>query len=223
MLATLLLGLLVSHAAQDGATVELPPDAYEVPAEEPVAAPEAAPEAEAETPAPEVPVAGKKKIAPRKSGSIRPKLGGDADLPNLGSMVFWTLFVLALLGGVFFVLRRFTGRGRLMGSDAIRVLARRSISARQQVVLLEVGPKVFLVGATKEQLCMLGEIGTPDEVASVKSLSPVYSKDSVEGAFRQTLQEGLKKGEAGSPAKESCENVMDELKQIRKTVLSWRA
>ena len=154
-----------------------------------------------------------KKIVPRT----------DSSLPQAGTFIFWTLFVLILLAGVFFVLRKYVAKSKFLGDGVIRILARKPLTPKQQVFLVEVGPKVFLVGATKDNLNTLGEFAGPDDVANVKGMSPAYSDESVEGSFRKTLNEGIKEAETKPPSKESYNHVFDELKEIRKTVLSWKA
>lgn len=145
------------------------------------------------------------------------------EMPSVGPFVFWTFFVLALLAGLFVLLRRFVQRSKFLGADVIRILARKPLAPRQQVFLVEVGSKVFLVGATKDRLSTLGEIGNPDDVTSLRSMSPAANPDSVGRAFQETLREGLKEAEHEPPERESYDHLVDELKEIRKTVLSWKA
>lgn len=191
--------------AQDEATVPLPPSALQEP-------PAAKTDRLAERP---IPVAGTERPEPKKL-----EARGDADLPSAGNFLFWTLFVLALLAGLFFVLRKVAGKTKRGGGGAIRVLARKSLAARHEVFLVEVGPKVFFVGATRENIATLGEFASPDEVAALRGQG---APDSIETSFRRTLHEGLQEAEQTPPSREVYDHLAGELGQIRSTVLSWKA
>ncbi|MHC4605409.1 MAG: FliO/MopB family protein [Planctomycetota bacterium] len=183
MVATLILALFVSQADQDGPTVPLPPEVRDLPA--------GTTEPDAD------------RIVPTPPGPAVRKTYNAGDYPGVGTIAFWTVFILILMGALAWFLRRFLNKTRLLGRDVIRVLARKPLTPKQEVFLVEVGPKVFLVGATKERLN--------------------YSGASVQGAFRKTLDEGLREAETAPAHTESYDNVVDELKEIRKTVLSWKA
>jgi flagellar biogenesis protein FliO len=132
---------------------------------------------------------------------------------------------MALLVGLFLLLKRF-GRGSrfLAGGGVISVLARKPLGQRQEVFLVEVGPKVFLVGSTRDTLSTLGEFSNPDEVAVLRANLPGRRDDSMKLAFRESLREGLKDEEEPQPAASRVyDSIAGELAEIRKTVKGWRA
>jgi flagellar biosynthetic protein FliO len=145
--------------------------------------------------------------------------------PSLGGFVVGSLVVMALLVGLFLLLRR-VGRGSkfLAGGGAISVLARKPLGQRQEVFLVEVGPKVFLVGSTRDTLSTLGEFSNPDDVAVLRAKLPGRRDDSMKLAFRESLREGLKDEEDPKPATARVyDSIAGELAEIRKTVKGWRA
>jgi flagellar biosynthetic protein FliO len=78
---------------------------------------------------------------------------------------------LAAVIGLILLLRwavRRMGAGRLgMNSRVMQVIARCPISHKQQIVILQVGRKLLVVGDSGQQLTALSEISDPDEVAAV--------------------------------------------------------
>lgn len=143
--------------------------------------------------------------------------------PGLSGFFAGSFLLVALLLGAFLLVRRF-GRGSafLNGGGAIKVLARKPLGQRQEIFLVEVGTKVFMVGSTRDHLTTLGEFGEPDEVAVLRSKLPERRDDSARIAFRDSLREGLKEEEA--PAENRLfASIAGELAEIRKTVRAWRA
>src|SRR5687768_6123816 len=84
--------------------------------------------------------------------------------PGLGGAFGATILVVGLLIGAFLVLRKFLGRSRLFApASAVRILARRPLAPRQEVLLVEIGSRVLIVGATKDSLSRLGEVTAAEE------------------------------------------------------------
>jgi len=164
---------------------------------------------------------------PASEGPRRPEspasLPRPADLPGLGGVAFWTLVVLAAIAGTFLLLRRWLRRTQFLGAETVRILARKPLGPRQQVFLLEVGPKVFVVGSTRERLSTLGEFSVSEEVAAVRAASPVYEADSAERAFRESLSEGMREQQNPPALGPAYGSLFDELREIRKKVVSWKA
>lgn len=214
---------LAAVLSQDPAVgPELPPEvaAPAPPALE--AAPAKAPVEE--IPAPKPPAA--KLVPPEETKAAPQKLVDRAeDGPSLGGFLGGTIVVLALLVGLFVLLKRF-GRGSryLAGGGVISVLARKPLGQRQEVFLVEVGTKVFLVGSTREHLTTLGEFAHPDEVAVLRANLPGRKDDSMKLAFRESLREGLREEEDPKPATARVyDSIAGELAEIHKTVRAWRA
>jgi flagellar biogenesis protein FliO len=204
---------------QEKPVVPLPPDVAAAPLPEPLASSPA--------PAPPSPAASPVLIAEtRPAAKPSPLLAERSEGgPSLGGFIASSVFVVALMLGGLLLLKRYGRRSRLLGgADAIKVLARRGLGQRQEVLLIEAGPRVFLVGSTRDQLSTLGEYSDPDEVSALLSGLP---GDTSRATFRQALREGLREEEAPAPAPVRAErtqsSVMDELAEIRRTVQAWRA
>src|SRR5688572_17449418 len=193
-------------ALQDPAdvpTVQLPPDAVQAP----------------------VPAPARLVVPPPPAAEPRRLRDGASDGPSLAGFVTASIGVVALLGGGVFLLRKY-GRGSrfLSGGGPIRVLGRKTVGARQEILLVEVGTRVIVVGSTRDRLSALGEIANPDEVAVLRADLPARREESAAAAFKETLREGLKG--APAPAEEAkgvYASIAEELSEIRKTVHAWKA
>ena len=183
-----------------------------------------APESVQESPTPAAP--GRRLIpveppvrAPGEKRLTNPAQGG----PSLTGFVVWTAVVMGLMAGSFILFRRFTRRSRFFGgAGAINVLARRPLGQRQEVFLIEVGTKVFMIGSTKDRLNTLGEFSQPDEVAVLRANLPRRKDDSSPVVFRDSLREGIRQEEEPRGPR-MYESIVGELAEIRKTVRAWRA
>jgi len=143
--------------------------------------------------------------------------------PSVGGFVVGSFAVVGFLGGAFLLLRRFGKNSRLLGGgSAIQVLARKPLGPKQEIFLVEVGAKVFMIGSTKDHLSTLGEFASPDEVAMLRANLPDRRADSHRVEFHQSLREGLREEEAPREARVFA-SIADELAEIRKTVRAWRA
>ena len=195
----------------DVPTVALPPQAEVVEAAKPVA-PAAEPARLVIAPPVET-------AAPRRIGD-----GNSIEAPSIGAFVVASVVVVALLGGGLWALRRFGKNSRFLGGRGpIRLLGRTAIGARQEILLVEVGPRVLVVGSTKEGLSSLGEISNPDEIAVLRADLPGRRDDSQRAAFQESLRQGLKAAPEPEPAKNVYASITDELAEIRKTVHAWKA
>jgi flagellar biogenesis protein FliO len=143
--------------------------------------------------------------------------------PSLGGFMAGSFAVVGFLGVAFLLLRRFAKNSRLRGAaGAIRVLARKPLGPKQEIFLVEVGTKVFMIGSTREHLSTLGEFAQPDELAQLRAKLPESREDSHRMEFSQSLREGLRDQE--QPREERVfASIADELAEIRKTVRAWRA
>jgi flagellar protein FliO/FliZ len=97
-----------------------------------------------------------------------------------GQMLLSLLLVLALLGGMFALLRRLQVRPGVSGG--LRSLAALSVGTRERVVLLEVAGRQLLVGVA------------PGRVQTLLVLDPPAG----EGAFAQRLDAALERREVAS-------------------------
>jgi flagellar biogenesis protein FliO len=217
----LAIAALVLAALQDPAAG--PPSAPPDPSAAATVALPPFPEAAAPTPEPEPARAAARIPPPEPPKAPSRKLSdGPEPGPGIGGFVLWSVVVMALMAGTFVLLRRLARGSRfLAGGGAINVLARKPLGQKQEVFLVEVGPKVFLVGSTRDRLSTLGEFAGPDDVASLRaSLAGGKGAD-----FRASLRAGLEGGEAAEPvASESAAyaSIAEEIAGIRSMVRAWR-
>lgn len=148
-------------------------------------------------------------------------------LPFLG----WTGLVLILLGAGLALVRRLIPAARLrLGGDAVRLLIRRSLSSQHTVYLVEVGPRLLVLGATKTGLAPLAEFRDPEEIARLKARCPGAREESVDLDFQDSLRAGLRQYEraaappAGEAAAESARlrEALSEIEEIKKMMASWK-
>ena len=89
---------------------------------------------------------------------------------GLGESVIRTLLALAvvvvLIVGLRIVLRRLRGSS-IAPAGPMSVLARKSVSARQQLLLVRLGKRLVLVGSGPEGMAALMEVSDADEVADL--------------------------------------------------------
>ena len=90
---------------------------------------------------------------------------------------------------------RSTGKQRT--SSAIQVVSRSALSPRQQLVLVQVGRRLVLVGSSGSEMNPLCQIDDPDEVAEV--LGQV-SRDKGGKSFRAMVGRAGKNYDRGAPA-----------------------
>ncbi|HCZ48609.1 MAG TPA: flagellar biosynthesis protein FliO [Gammaproteobacteria bacterium] len=109
-----------------------------------------------------------------------PALASSSALAASGQMLLSLLLVLALLGGVFVLLRRLQVRPGVSGG--LRSLAALSVGTRERVVLLEVAGRQLLVGVA------------PGRVQTLLVLEPPAG----EGAFARRLDEAIDRREVTS-------------------------
>lgn len=224
-----LIAAFVAVLLQDPVGPALPPEALQA-APAPAVAPESSPKPAVYPDIFDGPVqetVSARLIPPPEFKPVSRKLAERPDSgPSLGGFLLGSFVVMALLGGTFVLLKRY-GRGSrfLGGGGAINVLSKKALGPRQDVFLVEVGTKVFLIGSTRDQMTTLGEFSNPDDVAVLRSNLPGRKEESAKIAFRQSLKEGIEEEEAPEPvtATRVFDSIAGELAEIRKTVHGWRA
>jgi flagellar biogenesis protein FliO len=106
---------------------------------------------------------------------VKPKEVAESRTANNPATSFdWQRLVLAMVVvlGAIFALRAVAakyvpGMATVKASKAVRVLSRSPISPRQQIMLLQVGRRVIVVGEQAGQMAALSEITDADEVAAL--------------------------------------------------------
>ena len=147
------------------------------------------------------------------------KIGeGVAPEAGLGGALGATAFVLALLFGAFLLLRKLLGRSRLFASgNAMKILARRPLAPRQEVILVEIGARVLVIGATRESLSRLGELTSAEEIAALR-----FKCGAVPAETSPVRSPRLHAEEPAAPeVAPAYDGVLEELSRIRTTVREW--
>lgn len=100
----------------------------------------------------------------RPAGSTQPSSLGI----NLGQMFVSLGIVLALIGGLYWIMRRLYGGAAMAATTrVVKVLSRTPLAPRQQAMLLQVGRRVIVVGDSNGTLSQLAQITDADEVAEL--------------------------------------------------------
>jgi flagellar protein FliO/FliZ len=134
-------------------------------------------------------------VPPGKSGIESLPIGKGGHGQNAWDLA-QTLGALAIVVGLIFVaswlLRRAGGRQTRGGQDAMEILVRKSISARQQLLLVRLGQRLVLVGSSAGALSTLCEITDQGEVASM-----LESVQAGQGGFAGLLKGKIAKRGTG--------------------------
>ena len=168
------------------------------------------------------PAAASPRLAELKTFESR-KIGRDeAPESGLGGALGATVFVLAILAGAFLLLRKLLGRSRLFApGSAMRILARRPLAPKQEVILVEIGPRVLVIGATRESLSRLGEVTSAEEIAALRARCGIApAPQSSEGPNGLFNRESRIENRESAPAP-SYDGVLEELTRLRSTVRDW--
>jgi flagellar biosynthetic protein FliO len=110
---------------------------------------------------------GKSVFPNRTPGEKTVQNNGD---PSSINMTRWGLSLGVVIGIILlmaYLSKRMMNPGGKGGADAMTVLARQNISPRQQLMLVQVGRRVVMVGNSGSQMNALAEITDPDEIADV--------------------------------------------------------
>ena len=115
-------------------------------------------------------------VVPNSRDDVEGKAVSPGSGRGMWASVFRTVLALGVVAVMIFALRfllkRFGGgwHGR-RGSAPMSVLARTSVSARQQLLLVRLGRRLILVGSGPEGMAPLAEVSDPDEVAELVRLA----------------------------------------------------
>lgn len=98
--------------------------------------------------------------------------------------------VLVVIGGVYWLLRRWVPSIRASESGALRIAARTSVTPKQTVLLLQVGRRFVLAGASPDRFDLLSEIRDPEEVAELLACTHAGGPHAA-GVFDKQLSKEL--------------------------------
>lgn len=101
-----------------------------------------------------------------------PALGNREPIPWYRNGLLSLVIVLAVIGGVAYLVRRLVPSVRTFSGGAIEILGRQHLSPKQSLALVRVGQRMLLVGISAERLTTLCQIDQPEEVAELLVQAP---------------------------------------------------
>ena len=119
-----------------------------------------------------------------------------------------TALALGLVVGLIFLarylMRRLGGGAAKAGGGAIDVLARTSVSPRQQLLLVRLGRRLLLVGSGPEGMTPLSEITDPEEVDRMLKLVETSKAESFAEILRRKAA-AVRRRKGGRDSREEAE------------------
>lgn len=172
------------------------------------------------TTAPHVPDTTVRRSRPARSVSEAMRRADAVTTPWYRSGLGALAVVLAIVGLLAWVIRRWLPSTRLTDAGGLRVVGRASVTPKHSVVLLRVGRRYVLVGVSGERMTPLSEVSDPDEVAELTRQTGVSGADAFD---RVLLKEATIYGESdedepdaiGSSSTESRRPLNDLLKRLK--------
>lgn len=160
-------------------------------------------------------------------------------MPSLGVDVTRMLLALAIVVGLILVarlvLKRFyNGSVQSSGSKAVQVLNRTVLAPKQQILLLQVGRRVVVVGESNGSLATLAQIDDPDEIAQLigklgeERLQRASAFGGLFGRAQKKIAEepaesGFDDSNAVNPTEEPANQMRSELSGLLDKVKSLRS
>jgi flagellar protein FliO/FliZ len=127
------------------------------------------------------------RVLTNRSAGSSAALSGTADLSRIAIALIAVIGLIILLRALYRHLTNYPGGGK--GARLVTVLSRSIVSPKQQVLVLEVGRRLLVVGDSGGQMSALCEITDPDEIAAIigqaRSASPSRSAGSFGAVFRR--------------------------------------
>lgn len=165
-----------------------------------------------------------KTSAPRWGEQKKPVRSDPPDtLSGTPTLALFTLLVVGLIL-VFFVVIRRLSRSKLFASGGVmQIMARKTLSPKQVIYLVEVGPKVYLLGTTRDHLVTLGVFSKKEDVAVLRAMCLTKSEQSMERTFNQTLNESLNDWSSETKGSDRVNTLLSELTEIKSKVKGWNA
>jgi len=110
-------------------------------------------------------------VAGSRLGRRKPALGdlaeGDRSTPWYRTGIGALAVVLALIGGAFWIVRRWMPSARPADAGAMKIVGRTGLTPKHSLVLVRVGRRYLMVGVSADRLDTLCEISDPEEVAQL--------------------------------------------------------
>lgn len=166
-----------------------------------------------------------------------PRSGQGGQRPWYRNGLFALGAVLTLIFVVVAVIKRYVPAVRAMSGGALKVISRVHLSPKQSVALVQVGPRLILIGVTQDRLTPLGEISDPQEVFDLRSRAGVGVESIARSRFEEALEseaaqyeaarheeeEALPEPEASDGPADGTHRVQETLGQLRTLVTRLRS
>ena len=111
--------------------------------------------------------------------------------------------VVAMIFLARYVLRRFSATGKATGrAEAIEVVARATLGARQQLSLVRLGKKLVLVGSGPSGMSPLAEVTEPEEVTELLAEARAADRGTFARLFRRYVQSDEEKQQPAASERE---------------------
>ncbi|MCQ2604278.1 MAG: flagellar biosynthetic protein FliO [Spirochaetia bacterium] len=106
-------------------------------------------------------------------------------------MVLVLGFVLALIYGIFYLLRKINRQNINRDDDLVRILSYKSISPGKAVVAVKVGSHVYLLGTSEHSVSLISEI-MDDETREMLEVESSCADGSADQSFRSYLMSAIR-------------------------------
>jgi len=122
-------------------------------------------------------------------------------------------FVIALIYGVFFLMKKFSRKGSL-DSDQIRILTSKSLESGRNLHVIEVGNQVFLIGSAEGGISLVSEINDKETRDQFRLLASQQAEGTK--SFQNVFSHFFPKEPAQTPTPTgSAKNSVDFIKKQR--------
>jgi flagellar protein FliO/FliZ len=151
-------------------------------------------------------------------GEETPETSPEAEAPGAPLVSTWDflrmLLVLAAVVAVIYAIAYLLKRGlrrQLPQNDLIRVLGSRSLNGSRALHLVQLGRKIFLVGAAESGISLISEIKDEETLDTIRVESSRQTR--VPQGFAQFLQSFLKSGKPGGTGLRDSVDFMKQQRQ----------
>jgi flagellar protein FliO/FliZ len=151
-------------------------------------------------------------------GEETPETSPEAEAPGAPLVSTWDflrmLLVLAAVVAVIYAIAYLLKRGlrrHLPQNDLIRVLGSRSLNGSRALHLVQLGRKIFLVGAAESGISLISEIKDEETLDTIRVESSRQAR--VPQGFAQFLQSFLKSGKPGGTGLRDSVDFMKQQRQ----------
>lgn len=142
---------------------------------------------------------------------------------SYGWLMFKALFVVALMGGGFYLFFKFVMKKAgvpVIGQGAVKILSVTPIGQNRSLHIIDVAGRIMLLGVTDSNVSLLSEITSKDEIDRIRLASgkdPVFKETSFQDfLFKQihNITDAVKNRKGGTSAKHDA-SFNDEMKNYK--------